>query len=208
MAAAQLGIDFSHGVQTSARKISKFNVFTTGRYVILALNDSHLCVSLWRLTTLSWTLGLLLEKERILLEKEESYGRKGIWPLLVVDWLLHLVKKLNKEGRFQNSSDFFKHVELILTFKKSCGNTLKFASKNIPFALIQARFPQQHSLHLISCLSILYLQAVTITIYVFGLASLMARQFADKSRVTTLLTGYLPLLHPIQVNKSLDNVSI
>jgi hypothetical protein len=34
-------------------------------------------------------------------------------------------------------SDYGRNQDLLMGFKKSCGDTIKFASKNIPFALIQ-----------------------------------------------------------------------
>lgn len=82
-------------------------------------------------------IGFLLDHERVLLENKEAKGRKKILPLFVIDWLLLLIKKTNKDARFMSGSDFSKNMDLILAFKKSCGNIIKFASKNIPIALIQ-----------------------------------------------------------------------
>lgn len=71
------------------------------------------------------------------LEEHEMNGRGGVLPLVVIDWILLLLKQTNRGGHFVNPPDFARNVDLLMNFKKSCGNTIKFASKNIPFALIQ-----------------------------------------------------------------------
>lgn len=38
---------------------------------------------------------------------------------------------------FMDFSDYQRNQDNLMTFKKSCGDTIKFAAKNIPFALIQ-----------------------------------------------------------------------
>lgn len=79
----------------------------------------------------------------------------------------------------QGSQDLGKNVDALLYFKKSCAGVLKFSAKNIPLAL---------------------LQAVGLTVYVFGLASLMCgRQLNERNRTVTILTGYFPVLHSMQV---------
>jgi hypothetical protein len=40
---------------------------------------------------------------------------------------------------------------------------------------------------------------VTITVYSIGLASLMARNLADKNHATSFITGYFPMLNTFQV---------
>jgi len=40
-------------------------------------------------------------------------------------------------------SDYGRNQDLLMSFKKSCGDTIKFAAKNIPFALIQVSFITQ-----------------------------------------------------------------
>lgn len=42
-------------------------------------------------------------------------------------------------------------------------------------------------------------KVVTITVYSIGVASLMARQLADKNPATSFITGYFPMLNTFQV---------
>lgn len=72
--------------------------------------------------------------------EESSNEQAGNLPLLVLDWMLLLLKRTHRKGYFSSASDFNRNVDIIMTFKKSCGNALKFAIKNIPFALIQVHF--------------------------------------------------------------------
>lgn len=44
-------------------------------------------------------------------------------------------------------------------------------------------------------------QVVSITVYSMGVASLMARQLADKNHATAFITGYLPFLNTFQVRR-------
>lgn len=80
--------------------------------------------------------GFLLPYERILLENECA-NRPQLMPLIVVDWLLALVKRVQHQSCYVNAPDYARNIEAILSFKKSCSNTIKFANKNIPLALIQ-----------------------------------------------------------------------
>ena len=82
----------------------------------------------------------MLQHERFLLEKEEYLNStSGNLPLLVLDWILLLLKRVSRQGNSLNINDLNRNVENIMTFKKSCGNAIKFSAKNIPFALIQVR---------------------------------------------------------------------
>lgn len=56
-------------------------------------------------------------------------------PLVVLDWCIGLLKECRNMLELQ--FDFNRNVEAILMFKKTCGNTLKFARKSIPFAMNQ-----------------------------------------------------------------------
>lgn len=62
----------------------------------------------------------------------------------------------------------------MLALKKSGGNIIKFSTKNIPVALVQA---------------------VTIAIYCFGFVSVLGHQFSEKNSLTALISGYFPLLY-------------
>lgn len=78
-------------------------------------------------------LGLLLPHERLQLESEIASNH----PIVVVQWNLALLKRCNRQGMFMDFSDYQRNQDNLMTFKKSCGDTIKFAAKNIPFALIQ-----------------------------------------------------------------------
>nr|SVE79269.1 EOG090X0KP6 [Daphnia lumholtzi] len=117
--------------------------------------------------------GLLLPHERLQLESELAYNH----PIVVVQWNLALLKRCNRQGLFMDFSDYQRNQDNLMTFKKSCGDTIKFAAKNIPFALIQA---------------------VTITVYSYGLASLMARQLTDEHTPTSFTIRYFPVLNAFQ----------
>jgi hypothetical protein len=64
-------------------------------------------------------------------------------PLVVLQWKLTLLKFCNRNGIFMDISDYGRNQDLLMSFKKSCGDTIKFAAKNIPFALIQVSFITQ-----------------------------------------------------------------
>lgn len=80
-------------------------------------------------------LGLLQSHERLQLETESSAKQ----PLVVFQWKLAFLKHCHEKNVFMDYSDYVQNREHLLTFKKSCGDTLKFAAKNIPSALIQVR---------------------------------------------------------------------
>lgn len=47
-----------------------------------------------------------------------------------------------QRDRYSHSSSHGKNVEAVMAFKKSCGNIIKLATKNIPFAVIQVMKPK------------------------------------------------------------------
>ena len=78
---------------------------------------------------------------------------------------------------FAGPNDLGRNVDQVQLLKKNCGSILKFASKNIPLALIQA---------------------VTIAIHCHGLFSILSHPIrldvSDSTRfLMTFLAGYLPL---------------
>lgn len=117
----------------------------------------------------------MLNHEQILLEKHSP----DYQPLAVLDWALTLLQRCHRQSRFNVPADLNRNIDALLAFKKSCGNSLKFAAKNIPFAMIQA---------------------VTITVYTYGLASMLARNFTDKHHATVFISSYIPVLNTFQVN--------
>lgn len=56
-------------------------------------------------------------------------------PLIVLDWCMALVKECR--SKLEQTGDFNRNIDAILVFKKTCGNTIKFARKSIPFAMTQ-----------------------------------------------------------------------
>ena len=84
--------------------------------------------------------GLLLEHERLQLEQVQSTHASEsdhYLSLAVLDWNLSILKRCNRQGLFMIPADCNRQVDALMAFKKSCCNTLKFSSKNIPVALIQ-----------------------------------------------------------------------
>ncbi len=77
-------------------------------------------------------LELLTYNEQIELEKTLN---ENDHPLIVLDWCISLLKQCR--SNMEQPIDFNRNVEAILLFKKTCGNTLKFARKSIPFAMTQ-----------------------------------------------------------------------
>ena len=56
-------------------------------------------------------------------------------PLIVLDWCITLLKQ--SRSKLEQANDFNRNIDAVLVFKKTCGNTLKFARKSIPFAMKQ-----------------------------------------------------------------------
>ena len=68
-------------------------------------------------------------------------------------------------------------MDAIQALKKSGGNIIKFASKNIPVALIQA---------------------VTITIYVYGIVSIIGHQVLEKNNLSiSMINAFFPLPYAV-----------
>lgn len=53
--------------------------------------------------------------------------------------MLLLLKETYIHGRYFIDFNYLKNVEGLLAYKKSCGNTIKFATQNIPPAVIQVK---------------------------------------------------------------------
>lgn len=123
--------------------------------------------------------GIIREKERVILERVETEGNKTPRALVVIDWMLLLLKETAIHNRFAEKSNHLKVIEILMTFKKSCGNTIKFATKNIPYALIQAAI---------------------IVVYAYGLVTLMARNFeeAGSSGFLEGIVNYFPVIPSMQ----------
>jgi hypothetical protein len=84
-------------------------------------------------------VAIIQPHERLVLEDYERRGQGEQLSLVVLDWNLALLKWCNKQGHLNVPADCNRNLDAILAFKKSCGNTIKFADKNIPFALLQVR---------------------------------------------------------------------
>lgn len=107
--------------------------------------------------------GILQPHERLILERAETEGDLTPRPLIVIDCenlfhlltidmqiffggltlafsfagMLLLLKECSTFNRYSNKSSSHKNVEMLMAFKKSCGNMIKFATKNMPHAVIQ-----------------------------------------------------------------------
>lgn len=117
--------------------------------------------------------GFLRDHERHLLEKhkEQPGGSSKTFPLVVYDWLNILLRDTCQKGYFSVANDFGRNIDAIQVLKKGGGNVIKFASKNVPVALIQA---------------------VTLAIYCYGVVSVLSHQI-EKHYLTSVLSGYFPL---------------
>ena len=117
--------------------------------------------------------GFLRDHERLLLEKHKQQpGGKRTLPLVVYDWLNAILRDTCQKGYFLVTNDYGRNVDAVQALKKGGGNIIKFASKNIPVALIQA---------------------VTIAIYYYGMVSILGHQTAEKNYLTSVMSGYFPL---------------
>lgn len=123
--------------------------------------------------------GIIKEKERLLLERVETERNKTPRALMVIDWMLLLMKESSVHNRFAEKSNYLKAVEVVMTFKKGCGNTIKFATKNMPYALIQA---------------------VIIVVYTYGLVTLIARNVEEASSCVfvEVIVNYIPIIPSMQ----------
>ncbi|XP_046635228.1 bestrophin-4-like [Daphnia pulicaria] len=124
--------------------------------------------------------GLIRENERYLLDRVEPIAANTTpRPLLPIDWMLLLARDCATENRYPDKGNYVKLLDFILGFKKSCGNTIKFATKNLPHALIQAAI---------------------IFVYVYGLITLMSRNFdgAEKDVFLEGFVSYVPAMPSLQ----------
>lgn len=118
--------------------------------------------------------GFLSAKERVYLEGIEDRGERNTLPLIVSNWLIIFLKEVNRRDYFGRPTDCEKHIDAVLALKKNGGSVIKFATNNIPVALIQS---------------------VTIAIYCFGFVSVIGHQFSEKSVYTRIISGYFPFLY-------------
>ncbi|XP_057370273.1 bestrophin-2-like isoform X2 [Daphnia carinata] len=123
--------------------------------------------------------GIIKEKERLLLERVETERNKTPRALMVIDWMLLLMKDCFIQNRYAEKSNYLKVIEVVMAFKKGCGNTIKFATKNMPYALIQA---------------------VMIVVYTYGFVTLMARNVEEASTCSFMevIVNYVPVIPSMQ----------
>ena len=55
----------------------------------------------------------------------------------ITEGMLLLLKETFLQNRFFMDFNYLKNVDILMTYKKSCGNTIKFATQNISPALVQ-----------------------------------------------------------------------
>lgn len=120
------------------------------------------------------TSGFLSLKERIYLEDIEDRDGRDTLPLIVSNWLVIFLKEVDRGNCFGRLTDCERHVDAVLALKKRGGNVIKFATNNIPIALVQS---------------------VTIAIYCLGFVSVMGHQFSEKNVYTRIISGYFPFLY-------------
>lgn len=106
--------------------------------------------------------GFITESERVMLERVETRGEISPRPLIVINWMLLSLKELMLREQFIHNSCYSKCFEAVMAFKKSCGNTIKLTSRNIPHAVIQA---------------------VIIAVYFFGMLTILARELPCNIKV-------------------------
>ena len=69
--------------------------------------------------------GIIREKERLILERVETEHNTTPRALVVIDWMVLLLKETAMHNRFNETSNFYRVLDILMTFKKSCGNTIK-----------------------------------------------------------------------------------
>ena len=89
---------------------------STYGYVILVIHSVFI---------LFFIIGIISEKERLLLERVEIEHNKTPRALMVIDWMLLLLKESSINDRFVEKSNFLKSADVVMVFKKNCGNTIK-----------------------------------------------------------------------------------
>ncbi|EFX89373.1 hypothetical protein DAPPUDRAFT_310410 [Daphnia pulex] len=125
--------------------------------------------------------GLLLEHERLELEMEQNAKSQS---LVVINWNLALLRVCARRNMFYVAADYTRNLDCLMVFKKNCNNAIKFATKNIPSALIQV---------------------VTVAVYSYGLASLMARTPTTrapdgtwKEKPVFAVISYIPITNAVK----------
>ena len=71
---------------------------------------------------LFFIIGIISEKERLLLERVEIEHNKTPRALMVIDWMLLLLKESSINDRFVEKSNFLKSADVVMAFKKNSGN--------------------------------------------------------------------------------------
>lgn len=116
--------------------------------------------------------------------------------------MLLLLKETFLQNRFFMDFNYLKNVDILMAYKKSCGNTIKFANQNISPALVQVRSwtdPLPFSSFFWS--AFYCYQAVILAVYCFGCVTVMARTFTKEEEAPTshVLIAYVPLMPAMQV---------
>jgi len=130
--------------------------------------------------------GLLVEHERLALEHEETSERKTPRPIVVIEWMLHLLKACHiKEALI----DVDPNIESVLSFKKKCSVTIKYSIGNIPKPITQA---------------------LIISVYAVGAMTILGRDLGDKSdkAAKLFILNFLPLLPSIEFFSFLSWLSL
>lgn len=126
--------------------------------------------------------GLLLKHESDLLlsrlrhENDEHEVRR--FSLHVINWAIVMLRDARDRGYFENPNDAKSILDSLTAFKKSCSVVFKYQVTAIPLSFIQA---------------------VTLTVHIFGIVSLMGKQFVDFQTKLLVLDCYLPILPAMQV---------
>lgn len=129
---------------------------------------------------------------------------------LIIQFVIHkgillLLKETFLQERFFMDFNYLKNVDILMAYKKSCGNTIKFANQNISPALVQVRSwtePLPFSSFFWSSFPPFYCyQAVILAVYCFGCVTVMARTFTKEEEAPTshVLIAYVPLMPAMQV---------
>lgn len=119
--------------------------------------------------------------------------------------LLLLLKEAFNRKLFSAESNYLKNIEALMGFKKSCGNTIKFATQNIPRAIIQVNKLIdliKNNRNIADLYRILWnlFQAVIIGVYCFGMITLMARNLKERHYASDVFISYIPLMPGLQVS--------
>jgi len=113
---------------------------------------------------------LINDHERQILEDCERKDNQAPG-IQVFIWSLTLLRRTHSQKGFLNSGDASKAIEALHVYKKSCGNVMKFVSKNIPLSATQA---------------------VLVVVYAYGVCHLLGRPFDSEERIVRGLYGFFP----------------